>query len=103
VDYRCLDSKRKKLNINLNVELSIFVMWDVLLQLDALQSIGPDEIHPRVLQEFSQQSWGSGEVPLNWKLANILPVFKKGKKKDHGNYRPVRLTSVAGKKIVCTH
>ncbi|PKU47404.1 rna-directed dna polymerase from mobile element jockey-like [Limosa lapponica baueri] len=45
---------------------------------------------------LSQWSWESGEVPVNWKLANV-PIFKKGKMEDPGNYRPVNLTSVPGK------
>ena len=35
-----------------------------------------------------------GVVPENWKEANISPIFKKGKRTDAGNYRPVSLTSV---------
>ena len=46
-----------------------------------------------------QQSREPGEVPVNWKLANVVPMFKKGKKEDPGNYRPVSLTSVPGKII----
>ena len=41
-------------------------------------------------------SWKSGEVSVDWKLANV-PVFKKGKKEDPGNYRPVSLTSEPGR------
>ena len=46
-------------------------------------------LHPRVLKEFStelgpifthlfQQSIDSGDIPKEWTLANISPLFKKG-------------------------
>ncbi|KAK4823652.1 hypothetical protein QYF61_005004 [Mycteria americana] len=44
-----------------------------------------------------QRSWESGEVPDDWKLANVIPIYKKGVREDPGNYRPVNLTSVPGK------
>ncbi|KFO03653.1 RNA-directed DNA polymerase from mobile element jockey, partial [Balearica regulorum gibbericeps] len=84
------------------------IVRDFLLHLDAYKSMGPNGIHPRVLRQLAdvivrplsiifQRSWESGEVPVDWKLANVVPVFKKGKKVDPGNYRPVSLTSVPGK------
>ncbi|GAB0181788.1 mitochondrial enolase superfamily member 1 [Grus japonensis] len=45
------------------------------------------------------RSWRTGEVPEDWKKANVTPVFKKGKKEDPENYRPVSLTSVSGKMV----
>ncbi|GAB0209537.1 mitochondrial enolase superfamily member 1 [Grus japonensis] len=44
-----------------------------------------------------QQSWLTREVPVDWRLANVTPIHKKGRKEDPGNYRPVGLTSVPGK------
>ena len=44
-----------------------------------------------------QQSWLSREVPLHWRLASVMPIYKQGQKEDPGNYRPVSLTSVPGK------
>jgi len=44
-----------------------------------------------------ERSWRTGEVPEDWRKANVTPIFKKGKKEDPGNYRPVSLTSILGK------
>jgi len=38
-------------------------------------------------------------VPEDWRKANVTPIFKKGKKEDPGNYRPVSLTSIPGKVV----
>lgn len=39
----------------------------------------------------------SGEAPVNWKLGNVIPIYKKGLKVEPGSYRPVSLTSIPGK------
>ncbi|XP_073532984.1 uncharacterized protein [Phyllobates terribilis] len=84
------------------------IVREYLANINEFKSPGPDELHPRVLKEIVEEileplsiifenSWRTGEVPEDWRRANVVPIFKKGKKVDPGNYRPVSLTSIPGK------
>ena len=68
-------------------------------------SPGVGGIPPKLLLEIVEQisiplatvfnlSLEEGIVPLEWKEANIIPLFKKGSRNKSDNYRPVSLTSV---------
>ena len=69
------------------------------------KSPGVDGIPPKLLLEIVEQisiplatvfnlSLEEGIVPLEWKEANIIPLFKTGSRNKSENYRPVSLTSV---------
>jgi hypothetical protein len=73
-------------------------------------TMGPDNIHPffikyggkilhQVLFLLINAIWNIGFVPSNWKNANILSLFKKGKKSDPNNFRPIALTSVLARLV----
>lgn len=65
------------------------MVLDLLRKLDAHKSMGPDGLHPRVLRELVDVvakplsiilwSWLTGDVMADWRLANMTPVFKKGR------------------------
>ena len=79
-----------------------------LLKLDPSKSQGPDNLSPwflkmvaaeltLIFRDLFQSSVDTGEVPEQWKVANISAPFKKGSRTDASNYRPVSLTVVACK------
>ena len=69
------------------------------------KSPGVDGISPKILKETVEQistplahafnmSLQEGSVPLEWKEANIIPLFTKGSSNKSVIYWPVSLTSV---------
>ena len=59
-----------------------------------------------IFAHLFQQSIDKGEIPKEWSLANICPLFKKGDRALACNYRPVSLTCVPCKlleHIVCSN
>ncbi|XP_031413279.1 methylglutaconyl-CoA hydratase, mitochondrial [Meleagris gallopavo] len=70
--------------------------------------MGPDGLHPRVLRELMdvvakplsiilRQPWLTGNVPVDWRLASVIPIFRNGQKDDPGIYKPISLTLVPRK------
>ena len=88
-----------------------------LRQTTTTTTSGPDCIPGRKLQNLArelapvlhfifEQSLNPGDLPAEWTLANVAPIFKKGSKLQAVNYRPVSLTCISCKlfeHIVCKH
>ncbi|KAK2167742.1 hypothetical protein NP493_1264g00008 [Ridgeia piscesae] len=84
---------------------------------DPNKACGPDGISPRLLKIVAEEvtpaltllfrnSYQTGTLPLDWKLAHITPVFKKGERYKAENYRPISLTCIACKvmeHIIASH
>ena len=76
-----------------------------LSTLNKHKSQGPDSIHSHVVKEcadvfatilslFFTKSYTESSIPAAWRDANISPIYKKGKRTEPSNYRPISLTSV---------
>ena len=70
--------------------------------------MGSDGIHGLVLKNCSNTlanplsilfkiSYYSSIIPDDWKMANVVPIHKKGSKENVENYRPISLTSLVMK------
>jgi len=55
-------------------------------KLEASQHVHVMSIYRKSLEE--------GILPKDWRMAVVIPIFKKGNKHEASNYRPVSLTSV---------
>ena len=88
-----------------NMDFSVSCVTNKLMKLHTDKSMGPDGIHPLLLKECAttvakplalifNKSYTTGTLPSDWKIAKVVPIFKKGSRTDKANYRPISLTSI---------
>ena len=93
---------------NHDISFSVPQIEKFLKNLDPNKAPGPDRIHGKILKNCAknlaiplallyQTSYYTCSIPREWKLANVVPVFKKGSKNAVQNYRPISLTSLVMK------
>ena len=81
---------------------------NIIEVLNPNKASGDDGISHKMLKNVSKtvskplcilmnRSFHEGIFPDIWKLANVIPIFKKGDKSEPSNYRPVALLSCIGK------
>ena len=91
-----------------DLKITEFCVFKLLDKIDVSKASGPDCIPYRTLQNFArelapvlhfifEQSLNTGDLPAEWTLANVAPIFKKGSKLQAVNYRPVSLTCISCK------
>ena len=91
-----------------DIEINIQGVFQLLNTIDPFKATGPDSLSPKLLKELSRElspcltllfkaSIHQSTLPLDWKTALVMPLFKKGSKSDPSNYRPISLTSVCCK------
>ncbi|CAB4028407.1 Hypothetical predicted protein, partial [Paramuricea clavata] len=91
-----------------SIDLSVEEVFQALQNLDPSKAHGPDGFPSRILKECAFQlapslhhlftkSLHLSQVPAEWKLANIVPLHKKGQKDHVENYRPISLLSIISK------
>jgi hypothetical protein len=91
-----------------DLDITKKMIRDKLTKIRLDKASGDDGISSRVINELQvelveplfiifRKSLQSGEIPLDWRTANVSPIHKKGGRGSVGNYRPVSLTSLISK------
>ena len=85
--------------------------WKIKQEIDQLnssKSLGPFSIPVKLLKILKEYlakslevlfncSFATGVVPMSFKLARVIPIFKKGSQTCVSNYRPISLLSIFNK------
>ena len=93
-----------------HITVSVAGVRKLLEDIKPHKATGPDGIPARLLKDYAaglapvlshiyQASLNQGRVPADWKHAWVIPVFKKGARNSHSNYRPISITSIACKTL----
>lgn len=91
-----------------DLEITFAGVHNLLLKIDTTKSAGPDGIPNLFLKRYSEwcaqyltvifrRSLETASVPVIWKTANVVPVFKAGNRQLIPNYRPISLTCTSCK------
>ncbi|KAG1032852.1 hypothetical protein G6F43_013675 [Rhizopus delemar] len=54
-----------------------------------------------ILLALFQLCWKWSYAPESWRVAQVVPIHKKGTPTDRGNFRPISLTSIFRKILEC--
>ena len=84
------------------IDFNTYSIMNMLKSIDINKSSGPDGIEGVVLKNCAlalsyplsilfRICYVSGQLPTDWKMANVVPIHKKGDKSDVENYRPISL------------
>ena len=100
------DLSNKKIPPMRNIIIESKGVEKLLSNLKTSKAVGPDIIPNIVLKSCAgelsvglgssifQYPLDTGTLPMDWRDANISPVFKKGDRHQAENYRPLSLTSI---------
>ena len=102
------EGARHKCNGLREFHVDVQEVKEMMKDLDVSKALGPDGVSNWIMKECNEQlavvihniivcSFKEGKVPLDWKRANIVLIYKGGSKENPLNYRPVSLTSVVAK------
>ena len=95
---------KEKTNGLCDIEITEKLISEKPDRLRDAKAAGADDLVPRFLNGIKQEIVSplailfrkvldEQEVPLDWKEANVIPIFKGGQRCAPSNYRPVSLTS----------
>ena len=92
-------------------EGEVFTTTEVVTSIQEIKSgtaSGEEEIRPEMLKALTgegtlwltrvwQVAWKFGKTPRDWQSGVIIPIFKKGDRKQCTTYREISLLSLPGK------
>ena len=95
----------------------LLLKWNIpsIMQSPRNKASGLNHIPPYILENCAKEissvlkvifteSFTTGNLPSDWLTANVCPIYKKGRRDDASNYRPIFLTSICCKvleHIIC--